>query len=476
MPSRLPDNYKSLVIQQWLNGEQRDKIAVDNGLSAGSVTNIVNEWRAALGFPTADALRELAVTLRRIGITAAQCALGFRVATLMLRIGVKEDSFESFILDVYNRCKDIGLSPQNIAFHLTDLLEFSKTVPLSKIPDYIKEKTNEKEKLEDKIEDREVLIENFQEEASNALSRRDKALQDERLTSSGLKWYTDLKAELGKYGIPIDDITKLAKFVDNLKQSDYNIEKIITDSLNIEVLRATHKHLQVDLPSLENRKKDLERECSRLQGLIAAHNQVLSKYHDLENMGLGLNKLQFLWTTIIEIAGENNINQEGAVTKFLSDVERQYNNKLGFESKIEGLRNEVNKLNQEQVIIRAGLLSLPLVGPKLLKLTQSGVSEQDIINIATIFEKYVTGKERESFVYELESYGGLNYAIQKLSKQAEKLKNEVTSLETQRRYLSQYNQIIRRTWRIMESRNISLEVEGESINTELADIRKNTCR
>ena len=65
MPSRLPENYKSLVIQAWLSGEQRDKIAADNGISAGSVTNIVNEWRAALGFPTADALRELGVTLRK---------------------------------------------------------------------------------------------------------------------------------------------------------------------------------------------------------------------------------------------------------------------------------------------------------------------------------------------------------------------------------------------------------------------------
>jgi uncharacterized protein (DUF433 family) len=44
MPSRLPDNYKSLVIQAWLNGEQRDKIADDYGLSAGSVTNIINDW------------------------------------------------------------------------------------------------------------------------------------------------------------------------------------------------------------------------------------------------------------------------------------------------------------------------------------------------------------------------------------------------------------------------------------------------
>ena len=62
----------------------------------------------------------------------------------MQRIGVNEESFDSFIVDVYNRCKYIGLSPENIAFHLGDLLEFSKIVPLSKIPDYVEEKTLER--------------------------------------------------------------------------------------------------------------------------------------------------------------------------------------------------------------------------------------------------------------------------------------------------------------------------------------------
>src|SRR5262249_21939804 len=252
MPSRLPDNYKSLVIQAWLNGEQRDKIAVDNGLSAGSVTNIVNEWRAALGFPTADSLRELAVTLRRVGITAAQCALGFRIATLMLKIGVKEDSFESFISDVYNRCKDIGLSPRDIAFHLTDLIEFSKSVPLSKIHDYVKEKTNEKGKLEEKIKDLKVLIENFQEEASDALSRRDKALQDEEMASSELKLYTNLREELGKYRIPFD-ISKLVKVVNNIGECGYDAGRVIKEFSELESLKTSGQHLRQDLQSLENR-------------------------------------------------------------------------------------------------------------------------------------------------------------------------------------------------------------------------------
>ena len=74
-------------------------------------------------------------------------------------------------------------------------------MPLSKISDYVKEKTSEKGNLEEKIEDLEVLVENFQEEASDAMSRRDKALQDEKMTSSQLKWYTNLREELEKYGL-----------------------------------------------------------------------------------------------------------------------------------------------------------------------------------------------------------------------------------------------------------------------------------
>jgi hypothetical protein len=48
MPSRLPDHIKTLVIQQWLKGEPRDKIAFENGVSTGAVTDIVNQWRQAL--------------------------------------------------------------------------------------------------------------------------------------------------------------------------------------------------------------------------------------------------------------------------------------------------------------------------------------------------------------------------------------------------------------------------------------------
>jgi hypothetical protein len=79
MPTRISDVLKSAVIQQWLEGIARDTIAANNDLSGGGVTNIINEWKQGLGSSVADDLRELAVALKKIGITPAQCALGSRV-------------------------------------------------------------------------------------------------------------------------------------------------------------------------------------------------------------------------------------------------------------------------------------------------------------------------------------------------------------------------------------------------------------
>ena len=43
MANIVPAFTKSLVIKQWLEGVPRDMIAANIGLSAGAVTNVVNE-------------------------------------------------------------------------------------------------------------------------------------------------------------------------------------------------------------------------------------------------------------------------------------------------------------------------------------------------------------------------------------------------------------------------------------------------
>ena len=262
------------------------------------------------------------------------------------------------------------------------------------------------------------------------------------MTSSGLKWYTSLREDLRNYGIPVDDISKLAKVVNNIRDYGYDAGRVIKEFSELESLKTSRQHLQQDLQSLENKFNQLHKDCGTLELRANMHADFLDKYDRLDDMGFGLKELESLWNTLYEIAQDNNKPTREAITKFLSDIERHYNNKLGLEAKVESFRNEVNELYKKEARLRTELLLLPLVGPKLVKLTQNGVSEQAIINIAAVFEKYIPGKERESFVSELEVYGGLKSAIQELTKQSERMKTEVSSLQTQNQDLNIDNQRI----------------------------------
>ena len=69
----------------------------------------------------------------------------------------------------------------------------------------------------------------------------------------------------------------------------------------------------------------------------------MNTYSYLEGMGFGLKELKQLWHTIREIAEANKLPPKEAVSKFLQDIENEYDNRLGFDSKIkEKRRNLLN--------------------------------------------------------------------------------------------------------------------------------------
>ena len=102
-----------------------------------------------------------------------------------------------------------------------------------------------------------------------------------------------------------------------------------------------------------------------------------------------------------------------------------YDKKFGFELKLEKLQAEANKINQELTRSRIELSTLSLVGPALSKLIQSGLKEQDIINVASIFETYFIGIDRQS-----SSSSSLRNQLDKA----------ITSLKNEKQNLEIYNQ------------------------------------
>jgi hypothetical protein len=61
MPPPIEEIIRRRVIQQWLSGEARDKIAADNNIGSGTVSSIVNNYKIGLDNLDFASFRDLMV-------------------------------------------------------------------------------------------------------------------------------------------------------------------------------------------------------------------------------------------------------------------------------------------------------------------------------------------------------------------------------------------------------------------------------
>jgi hypothetical protein len=194
MTFNISENTRQTVIRLWVEGNSRKDIALISRVSEGTVSNIIAEWRQKLRDGDADAIRELGINMKRIGIDAAQCAEGLRVSSTMKKLGVNGNQFKSFINEVYEYWQRFGLTPLDIASNLQALINILKEVPFSRIPDHSEEKKNEISRLEAEIIKRREDIQTLEEtketlemETSAAKELHDAALQDEKIITAKLR-------------------------------------------------------------------------------------------------------------------------------------------------------------------------------------------------------------------------------------------------------------------------------------------------
>ena len=153
MQPPVSDATKRAVIEEYLRGKKRDQIAIDLRVGTGTVSKIISEWKTGLNYPIADELRELALGLQKLGISASRYAEGARIASYLFKLGVNDEEFHHFVTEIYDRCKKMDLQPDKVASLLKQLLDLSESVPLPQIPEYIERQTSRKKKFEQEIEE-----------------------------------------------------------------------------------------------------------------------------------------------------------------------------------------------------------------------------------------------------------------------------------------------------------------------------------
>ncbi len=377
MRPEIPQNLKDTAIQLYLKGVSRNEIASITAISQGSVSNIVAEWKRGLTIPLADDLRDLGIMLKNANMTAPQCAKGFRAVQILEGLGINEDDLGSFISEIYQRCKEIGLDSHKVADNVKQLLKLSESIPLWQIPEYISDKTREKENLEESIRC-------LREQESQARMSLERALKYRKLSLERLNDFCELRYRLEETGISLDSIEPFVKALEGAKKLGYDTDRMVRMLSSFDVSLLMQAELEKSISFQEMKLKELKDSCVLAETQLSIHNQTLTNYRHLEWMGLGIPQLISLYHTIQEVASANNIPHHEAVQKFLKDVEENYAAQLGYEGKVRALRSEKEKTVAELRYLRATLGSSIGVAAAMFlgELLTLGFTENEVLEVA----------------------------------------------------------------------------------------------
>ena len=199
-----------------------------------------------------------------------------------------------------------------------------------------------------------------------------------------------------------EEILFFSSIINDFKTHNYNILDILKEYKQIQSLRKERDRIQNEMNLNTPLHQDLLKQIASTNSQLDFARQTMKIYWELDTMGFDLKKLKQLYGTIIEIAIANHILPQDAVTKFLNDIENQYDNKLGFETKIKELRTTMDKLKDEIPQYKSNLQVQSLMAPLMLHLVNNGVTNEDIINMSQL----VISLQNGYFLTNTSSQGG----------------------------------------------------------------------
>jgi hypothetical protein len=151
-------------------------------------------------------------------------------------------------------------------------------------------------------------------------------------------------------GVIMTDNSRFVGAVVGAKKLGFDPDLIVEKVSNLMKLEIDQKGLEERVKSLNEKVQALQLNCSKLEQEELSHSYSISICRDLEKMGMGIKRLKLLLNIVTEIATANNIiSQDEATEKFFSDVQKQYDAKLGFEVVLQNLKSEVQKSERMQL-------------------------------------------------------------------------------------------------------------------------------
>jgi hypothetical protein len=302
MPAPIDEVIKRRVIQEWLSGEARNKIAIDNNIGSGTVSSIVNNYKISLDNLDLDSFRGLMVEAKKRSMTPNDLASYFRLYNYFRSSGAAEEDIESFIVNITTS----GLLPEKVLVCVNQLFAVSgeQSIPPDQVSSYIQQKLEEKQKIEEQIKEADAI------------------LQSKNVSIETINEHMKLNEKLNEYNLSFQDIDKLLNVLVNANEYGFDGKKIVGKLKKIQ--------------RLQNKEDRLKHHCKVLSEQVKECNKILPLAQKIVAMNINISELLAFDTAVNQIAREYNLPISVAALRLFNNI-RDYN-------KIGGLKKERDKL------------------------------------------------------------------------------------------------------------------------------------
>ena len=346
MPVAIDESIKRKVIQQWITGESRDKIAEDNNIGAGTVSSIIANYKVGLGTLDFDSIRQLALEIRKQQLNWSDLASHFRLYNYLINKSGAADEYkiESFIANISSS----EAPPERAVELVNELFNISKSesIPLDQVPGYVREKLQEKQKIEEEIKQAGAL------------------LQSKNVSIEAINEHIQLNEELSKHGLSTKDVHKLLNLLLAVKEYRYNPGKIVAKLRNL-------KHL-------ENKENRLKNSCDMLSKKEAKYKEVIPLANLIWDLHIRKNELVSFKVAINETAETYDLTPSAAALDVINLIIDH--NKKG------QLKHELSVLVFQKYAIDRFCSSHSRVIMALMNLRGHGLTDDRILELNNFLE------------------------------------------------------------------------------------------
>lgn len=413
------------VIQLYFSGISFDQISLKTGISKGSVTNIVNELKAG-NFPEAadltdqiQTLRDLAVDLEKLKLTAAKSAVGSALLKrtyelnmdpadmerwpLLLNSIKSQDDAQELMEAAYSVRgiqQETGLSLSALEDKVKNISEKAKefenvTIKIGEAKTLMKNLNTQKEKLTTEVTSLEEkynwLIPRVQElenREAGLLKHHEAMLKEEYEAKTTIATLNNLLKKLQKTGLSVDEMSDFNKKLETVAKHHGLKPSVVRERL-LRELKYLDKGLGIET-LVKNQQQILEKANLTIDKSIHEKLKLEEVLKNLqqqkENMETSIKEI----TTSIRLEIENIVPAaKNTMLQITADLKGGCIEAL---SKVYQLKEEAIKVGQDMGQYK-GILAESEWVKKLMPLVHGGednISAADIRTIALLVNRGIT--------------------------------------------------------------------------------------